>query len=72
MHTNHLIGCTFLIAAAIAIVALSGVSAGSLALLALLLLCPIAMGGVMWLLLRPDPFRALYPTSTVEDEEAPR
>ena len=58
MHKNHLVGCAAGIAIALAVVALSGGSAGSLGVLAIVLLCPIAMAGVMWLLLRPTPVAA--------------
>lgn len=68
MNTNHLVGCAAGVAIALAVVALSGGSAGSLGVLAIVLLCPIVMGGVMWLLMRPTtPAPSAEPTETLED-----
>ncbi len=52
MHKNHFVGCAAGIAIALAIVALSGGSSGSLGVLAIVLLCPIVMGIVMVLMMR--------------------
>ncbi|WP_370328479.1 hypothetical protein [Euzebya sp.] len=54
MHKNHLIGCGVGIAIALAVVALSGGAAGSIGVLAAVLICPIVMGGALWWLARPD------------------
>jgi hypothetical protein len=50
MHRNHFVGCGVGIALALAVVALSGGSAGSLGVLLAVLICPIAMVGAMWFL----------------------
>lgn len=52
MHKNHIVGCGVGIAIAMAVVVLSGGSAGSLGVLAAALLCPVAMVGAMWYLTR--------------------
>jgi hypothetical protein len=52
MHRHHLLVCGFGIAAALAVVALAGGSAGSLGVLAALLICPLIMIGALLLLTR--------------------
>lgn len=49
---RHLAGCIAVIAVAAVAVMLSGGAPASLALLAAALLCPLAMGVAVWLLLR--------------------
>lgn len=50
MHKNHLIGCGIGILLALVVVALSGGNAGSLGVLAAVLVCPVVMLGAMWFL----------------------
>lgn len=51
MHKHHFIGCGVMLAAALLIFAATGGSAGGLGFVLVALLCPIAMGVVMWLLM---------------------
>lgn len=76
MHTNHLVGCGVGIAIALAIVALSGGAAGSVGVLAAVLLCPIAMGAAMWWLARsgaagrPEPVRSARPRADADTADS--
>jgi hypothetical protein len=51
MHKHHLVGCGAGIALALTFVALTGASAGSVAVLVAALACPLGMGGAMWFLM---------------------
>jgi hypothetical protein len=51
MHKNHLVGCAAGIAIALAVVALSGGSAGGLGILAAALVCPLVMTAAMFFLM---------------------
>jgi hypothetical protein len=52
-HRGHLAYCGVVIAVALMAVIMTGGAPASMALLAAALLCPLAMGVVVWLLLRP-------------------
>ena len=71
MNKNHLVGCAAGIVIALGVVTLSGGSAGSLGVLAVVLLCPIAMGGAMWLLMRSTS-PAHLPSEPAEPHEDAR
>ena len=51
MHKNHLVGCAAGIVIALAVVSLSGGSAGGLGILAVALICPIVMTAAMFFLM---------------------
>ena len=53
-HRSHLALCGVVIAVALMAVVMSGGAPISIALLAAAVLCPLAMGVVVWLLLRPE------------------
>jgi hypothetical protein len=61
-HRAHLAYCGVVIAVAVMVVIMTGGAPASMALLAAALLCPLAMGVVVWLLLRPGE-RATRPTA---------
>jgi hypothetical protein len=51
MHKNHLVGCAAGIIIALAVVTLSGGSAGGLGILAAALVCPLVMTAAMFFLM---------------------
>ena len=55
MHKNHLVGCGVGVVLALALVTLTGGSAGSLGVLAVALICPIAMVAGMYFLMGRAP-----------------
>jgi hypothetical protein len=55
MHKNHLVGCGVGVVLALALVTFTGGSAGSLGVLAVALICPIAMVAAMYFLMGHAP-----------------
>jgi hypothetical protein len=52
-HRGHVVLCGAVIAVALMAVVVTGGAPVSIGLLVAALLCPLAMGGVLWLLVRP-------------------
>jgi Na+/melibiose symporter-like transporter len=50
MHKHHFAGCALVLIVALTVVLFTGASAGSIGILAVALVCPIAMVIAMWFL----------------------
>jgi hypothetical protein len=64
MHKNHFAACAVVLIVALTVVLFTGASAGSLGILLVALVCPLAMVGAMWFLAgRTQRAEAMTPAS---------
>lgn len=68
MHKNHLVGCAAGIVIALAVVALSGGSAGAFGILVAALICPLVMIAAMYFLMGGS--RQAHHDTTVDQHTA--